>query len=239
MAAEPTCHRCSQVISSGDTIERDGDRIVHFDCQRPRRLAREEQALLYRYCWSHLVATCWQCARSFRHHQVSSGLFGEDTDQCPRCGQDLTDTLRANLYSCAMLPAEVRRRALELRAASQRLVKQSGALSDRADVLMREAEALRDEMQQSASEALRRIIGIKLRNRSLPSDGIPSTIPECPGDGSVCAACTHTITSRDLMMVINRHAPRLSVSNEATSIRLHADCFELWNEERRTFKPSP
>jgi hypothetical protein len=92
---------------------------------------------------------------------------------------------------------------------------------------------------QSASEALRRIIGIKLSNRSLPSDGIPSTIPGRPGDGSVCAACIHTITSRDLMMVISRHGPRLSVPNEVRSIRLHADCFELWNEERRMFKPSP
>jgi hypothetical protein len=55
----------------------------------------------------------------------------------------------------------------------------------------------------------------------------------------VCAACIHTITSRDLMMVISRHGPRLSVPNEVRSIRLHADCFELWNEERRMFKPSP
>jgi len=40
-----------------------------------------------------------------------------------------------------MLPGEVRRRAREARAAAQRLVKNSHQLSDRADVLMREAEA--------------------------------------------------------------------------------------------------
>jgi hypothetical protein len=53
-----------------------------------------------------------------------------------------------------MLPGEVRRRAREARAAAQRLVKNSHQLSDRADVLMREAEAaiaaLRETMRRVA-----------------------------------------------------------------------------------------
>ena len=47
-----------------------------------------------------------------------------------------------------MLPATVRRRAQETREATQRLVKQSNQLCDRADVLMREAEALREELKR-------------------------------------------------------------------------------------------
>ena len=238
MSPEPTCLQCSRIISSQDTVERDGDRVVHLDCRRPRRLTREEQTLLYEYCWNHVVARCVSCARSFRQHQLSAGLFGDDTDLCPRCGKDLTDAVRAHLYSCAMLPAEVRRRAQEIRAASQQLMKQSGELTDRADVVMREAEALRDAMKRSAFEGLRHIIRVKLRNRSLPHDGIPSTIPGRPGDDSACAVCAHGITTRDLMMVvITRLASQLSAPNKVTSVHLHADCFELWNEERRMFRP--
>ena len=104
---------------------------------------------------------------------------------------------------------------------------------------MREAEALRDAMKRSAFEGLRHIIRVKLRNRSLPHDGIPSTIPGRPGDDSACAVCAHGITTRDLMMVvITRLASQLSAPNKVTSVHLHADCFELWNEERRTFRPA-
>ena len=52
-----------------------------------------------------------------------------------------------------MLPAEVRRRAQAAREAARNLVKQSGQLSDRVDVLLREAEAalyaLRDTIRQA------------------------------------------------------------------------------------------
>jgi hypothetical protein len=65
---------------------------------------------------------------------------------------DLTDSIRVHLYGCAMLPVEVRRRAQAAREAARSLVKQSGQLSDRADVLLREAEAalyaLLDTMRQ-------------------------------------------------------------------------------------------
>jgi len=53
-----------------------------------------------------------------------------------------------------MLPGEVRQRAQEARDAARRLVKESGQLRDRADVLMRESEAaiaaLRETMQRTA-----------------------------------------------------------------------------------------
>ena len=239
MTPEPTCSRCWQVLSPEDTIDRDGGRVVHLDCRRPRRLSFAERALLYQYCWGHAVGECVSCGQSFRQDELLSGLFG-DTDLCPRCRKDLTDSTRVHLYSCAMLPAEVRRRAQEIRAASQKLAKQSGQLHGQADVLMREAEvalaALRDAMKQSASEALRHVIRSRLRDGSLPHDDIPATIPGHPGDDSACGACDHVVTSRDLMMVVTRQASPLSAP-EVMPISFHADCFVLWNEERRTFKP--
>ena len=167
--------------------------------------------------------------------ELLSGLFGDGTDRCPKCRKELTDSVRAHLYSCTMLPAEERRQAQEILTASRKLVKHCGQL--------REAEVavalLRDAMKQSASEALRRMIHGKLRDGSLPNDGIQATIPGRPGDGSICGACDHIVASYDLMMML---APREESSHssprEVTPIPLHADCFEFWNRERPTFTPS-
>jgi hypothetical protein len=137
-----------------------------------------------------------------------------------------------------MLPAAVRVRAQEIRAATQQLVKHAGQLRDRADVLMREAEVavalLRDAMKQSAVEGLRRITRDKLRDGSLPHAGIPATIPGRPGDDSICGACDHIVRDRELMMLVRRHESPPGME----PIPLHTDCFQLWNEERRAFKPN-
>jgi hypothetical protein len=237
MTPEPTCPRCEQALSPEDTIDWDGRRVVHLDCRRPRRLSFEERALLYEYCWDHAVGECVSCARSFRPVEFLSGLLGS-TDLCPQCCKDLTDGVRAHLYSCALLPEEVRRRARETRAAAQKLAKQSSQLCDTAAVLMREAEvtvaALRAAMKESTAEALRLVIRSKLRDGSLPYNDIPATIPGRPGDNSVCGACDHVVTSRTLMMIVARQASPGSAPDGP--IPFHADCFELWNEERRTLK---
>jgi hypothetical protein len=159
MRREPTCPRCWQAFSPEDTIDRDRRDVVHLDCRRPRRLSLEERVLLCEYCWEHAVGECVLCARSFRPAELLSGRSG-DMDLCPQCRQDLSDSVRAHLYHCAMLPAEVRRRAQEARAAAQKLVKLSGQLRDSADVLMREAAevavaALRAAMKESAAKAQR------------------------------------------------------------------------------------
>ena len=207
MESQLTCPRCSQVLAPEDTIDRDAHGVVHLDCRRPRRLSFEERALLYQYCWDHTVGECVSCNRGFRPDELLAGLVG-DTDLCPQCRKDLTDSVRAHVYRCAMLPAEVRRRAQETRAAAQKLVKESGQLRDEADVLMREAEvavaALRAAMKQSASEALRRVIRFKLPDGRLPYDDIPPTIPGGPGDDSVCGACDQVVSSHSLMMVVTR-----------------------------------
>jgi hypothetical protein len=77
---------------------------------------------------------------------VSLDSFGVRSYGCRWCHTDLTDSIRAHRYGCAMLPAEVRRRAQAAREAAQSLV------------LLREAEAalyaLRDTMRQAPTPAM-------------------------------------------------------------------------------------
>jgi hypothetical protein len=138
---EPKCPRCRQAISPEDTIHFSSDGMAHVDCRRPRDLRPVEHALLLRYCWKHAVGMCVACAKSFRPQELGADLLSHRANLCPRCRADLTESVRGHLYSCAMLPEEVRRRAREARDTAWRLIKQSHELSDHSDVLMREAEA--------------------------------------------------------------------------------------------------
>jgi len=135
-----TCPRCAQAISLDETVEFDGARVVHFDCRRPRSLSREERVLLSRYCTDHAVGRCVSCSLSYRQHQLGSDVFGHDTRLCPRCRKDLTNSVRAHLYACTMLPSDVRRRARKVRNVALGLIKRSHELIDRADLQMRVAE---------------------------------------------------------------------------------------------------
>ena len=149
----PRWPRCQAAFSEDDTVRLSGAIVVHLDCQRPRDLSREERILLFRYCWEHAVAKCTACDQSFRQHQLGGHLLAHRSYLCPRCRTDLTESLRGHLYACAMLPELLRLRAQEARDAARKLVKESGQLRDRADVLMREAEAaiaaLRETMQRT------------------------------------------------------------------------------------------
>jgi hypothetical protein len=135
------CPRCEQVISADDTVQLVDSGMTHVDCLRPRDLGPEERALLFRYCWGHAGAKCIACAKNYRHQELGADVLGQRTNLCPRCRADLTESMRGHLYSCAMLPEEVRRRAREARDAARKLLKQSAQSRDLADVLMREAEA--------------------------------------------------------------------------------------------------
>lgn len=139
--ANPKCPRCQQDISVDDTITLEGDQVAHVDCRRPRDLSHEERALLFNYCFDHAVADCGPCGKSHLRHELASDLIGHRTLLCPTCRTDLTGAIRAHLYHCATLPAEIRLKARELREATGKLVKRSQEIVARADVLMREAEA--------------------------------------------------------------------------------------------------
>jgi len=148
------CPQCARALSPEDTIVFGHGLLGHLDCRRPRVLSAEERTLLFIYCRDHQVAECVRCTGKFRLREVASlDLFGIRSHGCPWCHTDLTDSIRAHLYDCAMLPVEVRRRAQAAREAARSLVKQSHQLSDAADVLLREAEAalhaLRDTIRQA------------------------------------------------------------------------------------------
>jgi len=148
-----TCPQCSRMIAPEDTIVFGRGILGHLDCRRPRVLSVEERTLALLYCHEHEVAECSTCTRTFRLREVvSQDQFGVRLHACPWCHTDLTDSIRAHLYSCAMLPAEVRRRAQAPRDAARSLVKRGVGLRDGAGVAMREAEAA----IQSLREALRK-----------------------------------------------------------------------------------
>jgi hypothetical protein len=153
MAQHGFCPGCSRSISPQDTVRFGDGGVFHLDCHRPRVLSSEERALLFRYCRQHQVGTCSTCG-AFGYAELGSDLIAGRTNLCPKCRQDLTESVRSHLYGCALLPEEVRRRAQALREAAQKLVKHGHELADRADVLMREAEVARDAFMATMRHAL-------------------------------------------------------------------------------------
>jgi len=242
MEDELTCRRCSRPLFREDSIIVAPDGTPsHLDCRAPRALNLEERSALG-YCSGHPIAECARCRRRFRESDLA---IHHRTHLCPSCREDLTESIRAHLDTCAMLPEEVRRRARAVREAAERLIKRSNELADRADVLMREAEAtiaaLRDTRRRPDSkdlEALRLAIRLKLADGRLPHRDIPPTIVGGPGNGSACAACDEIVPPGDLMMRIPFCAPQSLKASEMETITLHADCFQLWNQERRRLTPS-
>ena len=218
----------------------------HLDCRAPRALSGDERFALICYCFDHVVADCLRCRHRYREIDLVTDHLNGRTHLCPSCREDLTDSIRTHLYStCAMLPEEVRRRARAAREAAQRLVKRSNELAHRADVLMREAEAaiaaLRDTLRKSAAQdldTLRLTVRLRLADGRLPHEHIPPTISGGPGDGSTCAACDEIVLHGDLMMKVPALARRALQASRVETIALHADCFQLWNQERRSLLSS-
>lgn len=155
---KPMCPQCSRIISPEDTFVFGHGLLGHLDCRRPRVLSAEERTLLFLHCRDHKVAECSTCRGQFLLWEVASlDRFGVRLHECLRCHADLTDSLRAHLYGCTMLPAEVRRRAQAAREAARNLVKHSHQLSDRADVLIREAEAALHALRATMRQPLRKL----------------------------------------------------------------------------------
>ena len=150
------CAKCSRQIALSDVIESSNGQLAHLDCARAKALTPEERALLFVYCFGHVVAQCPNCDVGFRMTELASDLGGSRTNLCTKCRADLTEHIRDHLYGCAMLPSEVRHRAKEVREAAQHLVKQSQQAIDKADVLIREAEAHLFERQHALRTAMAR-----------------------------------------------------------------------------------
>jgi hypothetical protein len=151
------CAKCSQPIALTDVIESNNGHPSHVDCKRPQVLTPEERALVFVYCSGHVVARCPACDVSYRYTELAADILGGGrTNMCPRCRRDLTEAVRAHLFRCAMLPSEIRFRAQAMREAAQRLVKATQQVSDRSDVLIREAEIALFEKQRALREAMSR-----------------------------------------------------------------------------------
>src|SRR5215470_8245129 len=110
---------------------------------------------VYVYCWDHAVAQCAGCAQSFRQEEFGADPFDSRAYGCRHCGADLTESIRAHLTACAMLPEQLRQRVKEAREVTLRLIKRSYQLSDRTDVLMREVEAALDALNETRARARR------------------------------------------------------------------------------------
>lgn len=156
MMLTPNCPLCRKPLSPDETVESVGYTMVHVDCGRPRSLSPEEYVFLYVYCWDHTIAECGRCAQKFRQDQFGSGPFSVSAYLCLRCQSDLTDSVRAHLLACSMLPEDLRRRVREARETTQRLLKQSQTLSDRVEVLRREREAALAELNVTRQRARHR-----------------------------------------------------------------------------------
>jgi len=82
------------------------------------------------------------------------GLSPEE--RCPRCRVDLTESVRGHLFSCSILPAELRLSAGATRDAARKLVAQRYQLSEDADRLIQEAEAAAATLREIMKQSLRR-----------------------------------------------------------------------------------
>ena len=154
-----SCSKCSQPIALSDIIESNNGLLSHVDCKHPKVLTPEERALVFVYCSGHVVARCPVCDVSYRYNELAAEMVGGSrTNMCPRCRQDLTLAVRAHLFRCVMLPAEVRLLAQAVRDTAQRLVRESQQLPDRSDVLIRDTESLLLKRQRALREAMSRRI---------------------------------------------------------------------------------
>jgi len=113
------CSKCSEPIALSDIIESSDRYLSHVDCKRPQTLTPEERSLLAVYCSAHAAAYCLGCDRRFRLSELAADMLGGRSNLCPKCHKDLTASARAHLFSCAMLPSEVRLRAREVREAAR------------------------------------------------------------------------------------------------------------------------
>ena len=139
---QPKCPRCQQSISVDETVALDSDQIRHLNWRRPRELSQKARTLLFTYCIGHAVADCRPCAEGFRPLELAPDLSGNHTHLCPRCRADLTDSIRAHLYGCAMLARPERIRTRELREVTRKVIEQSQQPADYAGPLSREPEAI-------------------------------------------------------------------------------------------------
>jgi hypothetical protein len=79
------------------------------------------------------------------------------------------------------------------------------------------------------AEAIRHLIRQKLHDGRLPRGSAPRAFGR-PGNWQRCAACEETMLKPLLMMEVYPQ------TKDMKAVRLHSDCYTLWNEERRALE---
>ncbi len=74
-------------------------------------------------------------------------------------------------------------------------------------------------------DVVRAVVRQRLRTGRLPHESAP-VIVGGPGAGGTCAACGRPLETRHLVMELP--------SRSAAELHLHADCFMLWDQVRRS-----
>ena len=147
------CSRCSQPIATTDMIHSADGRLSHLDCKRPQTLTPTERALVFVYCSEHVVARCPACDLRFRFGELAADFLAGRTNLCPRCRRDLTESVRAHLFTCVTLPSAIRELTRAVRDAARILISRANQAAE-ADILIREAEAHLVERQQALRAAM-------------------------------------------------------------------------------------
>ena len=147
------CSRCSQPIATTDVIDFSNGRLSHVDCRRHQTLTPTERSLVFVYCSEHPVARCPACDLRFRFEELAADFLAGRTNLCPRCRRDLTESVRAHLFTCVTLPSAIRELTQEVRDAAQILITRAHQAAE-ADMLIREAEAHLSERQLALREAM-------------------------------------------------------------------------------------
>lgn len=130
------CPRCSQAIATTDVIDCFNGRLSHVDCRRPHTLTPAERSLVFVYCSEHLVARCPACDLRFRFGDLAADFLAGRTNLCPRCRRDLTESVRAHLFTCVNLPSAIRELTRAVRDATQILITRAHQAAE-ADILIR------------------------------------------------------------------------------------------------------
>jgi len=147
------CPRCSQPIATTDVIDFYNGRMSHLDCRRPQTLTPAERSLVFVYCSEHVVARCLACDLRFRFDELAADFLAGRTNLCPRCRHDLTESVRAHLFTCVTLPLAIRELTQAVRDATQILITRAHQAAE-ADILIREAEAHFSERQRELRAAM-------------------------------------------------------------------------------------
>lgn len=138
-------------------------------------LSDAERRVLAVHCFGHAVASCEDCHREYRFHEVGRDVLGRRFHSCPSCKLDLTDQLRVHVLTCCAIADALEERVKR----SEVLIKETDRLRTASAILAAESQAL-----------ARRVLETKRETRHTPSaTSVPRIAEVIVTRGPVCARC--------------------------------------------------